>query len=218
MRWAVPVVLLGLVGVALAACDQRRAWRFGAEDAGKLPAGWKAEQAGIGTGSVWKVVADDTAPSGTGHVLAQTAASPKAFIALCVAEDACYQDLVVSVAFRAVRGVNHQGGGVVWRYRDCHHYYLARVDARGDNVRVYKMVRGRRIELGSKDDLPINEAWHTLRAEMRGDRIRCYLDGTEHLRVRDSTFSGAGKVGLWTKGDARTYFDDFKITTPTPDG
>jgi hypothetical protein len=211
-------VLLGLAGAALAACDQQRAWRFGKDDAGKHPAGWKAEEAGTGRGSVWRVVEDDTAPAGTGHVLAQTAASPKAFIALCVAEDTSYQDVGVSVAFRAVHGANHQGGGVVWRYRDSHHYYLARADVRGDNVRVYKVVRGGRIELGSRDDLPISEAWHTLRAEMRGDRIRCYLDGTKHLEVRDSTFPGAGKVGLWTKGDARTYFDDFNITTHTPEG
>jgi hypothetical protein len=211
MRWAIPAALLGLVGVALPACDRQRAWRFGKHDAGRLPAGWKADQAGTGTGSVWKVVEDDTAPSGAGHALAQTAASPRAFVALCVAEDTHYHDVAVTVAFRAVGGTNHQGGGVVWRYRDHHNYYLARMDLRGDNFRVYKVLNGRRIELGTKDDLRVpGEDWHTLKVEMREDLIRCSLDGTRHLEVRDSTFPGPGKVGLWTKGDARTYFDDFR--------
>jgi hypothetical protein len=213
MRWVIAVALPGLVGASLAACDQPRAWHFGPDDAGKLPSGWKADCAGTGTGSVWQVVDDDTAPSGAGYALAQTAASPRRFISLCVAEGTDCRDLTVCVSFKAVRGATHQGGGLVWRYRDHHHYYLARMELRGDNLRVYKVVSGRRIELGSKDDLKVpGERWHTLKVEMRRDRIRCSLDGTQHLEVHDTTFPGAGKVGLWTQGDARTEFDNFTVS------
>jgi Domain of Unknown Function (DUF1080) len=212
MRWTIPVVLLALVGVVLANDERRRTMCFGKEDAGKLPARWKADQAGTGTGSVWKIVQDDTGPSGAGCVLAQTAASPKAFISLCVAEDACYQDVEVRVKFKAVRGTNNRGGGLVWRYQDHHNYYLARVNLREDNFRVYKVVSGRRIELGTKEDVNISaEEWHTLRIEMRGDHIECYLNGKKYLEAKDSTFKHAGKVGLWTKGSSQTHFDELQI-------
>jgi hypothetical protein len=186
--------------------------RFGKDDVGKLPAAWKADHAGTGKGSVWKVVEDDTAPSRAGYVLAQTAASPKEFINLCVANDTHYQDVGVSVAFKAVRGTNNLGGGVVWRYQDHHNYYLARMNLREDNFRLYKVVSGRRIELGTQDDLiRSTDEWHTLRIEMRGDHIECYLNGKKHLEAKDSTFKRAGKVGLWTKGSSQPHFDEVQI-------
>jgi hypothetical protein len=232
-----PVALLGLVVVFLADGEQRqtlcfgnddsrtsasnsatvlgqesRTMRFGKADLGKLPAAWQADKAGTGTGSVWKVVADDTAPSGAGYVLAQTAASPKDFIALCIAKDTHYENVGISVRFKAVRGTNNLGGGVVWRYQDHDNYYLARMNLREDNFRVYKVVSGRRIELGTTDDLTLStEEWHTLEIEMRGEHVECYLNGKKYLEVQDSTFKQAGKVGLWTKGSSQPHFDELQI-------
>jgi hypothetical protein len=215
MRWTIPAALLGLVGVVLGDERQRRSMRFGKDDLGKRPAEWKADQAGTGTGSEWKVVEDDTAPSRTGCVLAQTAASPKDFIALCIAKDTHYQDVDVSVMFKAVRGTNNRGGGVVWRYQDHDNFYLARMNLRDDNFRVYKMMSGRLIELGTKDDLTLStEEWHTLRIEMRGDLIECYLNGKKYLEAKDSTFKHAGKVGLCTQGSSQPYFDELQIRAP----
>src|SRR5262249_17154320 len=82
---------------------------FSKESLGKVPAGWKADKTGKGDGSVWKVVADSTAPSKTGHVLAQTAASPRAMFNLCVANDTKAQDVEVRVAFKAVEGEVDRG-------------------------------------------------------------------------------------------------------------
>jgi hypothetical protein len=219
MRWASVAAFLGLVvGVTLVggrreAADPGRTLNFGKADAGKLPACWTADHAGYGTGSEWEVVADDTAPSGTGHVLTQTAASPKEFVSLCVVEDTNYQDVMASVAFKSVGGSNNRGGGIVWRYQDHDNYYLARLDMRDDNFRVYKVVSGRSIELGSRDALTVpDDEWHILKIEMHGDHIRCYLDGTNHLDVHDATVKGKGKVGLWTRGNAQTEFDDFKVS------
>jgi hypothetical protein len=179
---------------------------------GKLPVGWEADHDGTGTESVWKVVEDDTTPSRAGYALAQTAARHKAYISLCIAKDTHYQDVEISVRFKAVRGTNNRGGGVVWRYQDHHNYYLARMNLREDNFRVYKVMKGRQIELGTEDDLPLSvEEWHTLRIEMRGDHIECYLNGKKYLETKDSTFKDAGKVGLWTKGSAQTHFDELQI-------
>jgi hypothetical protein len=108
---AVTAVLLG--GVVLAADEKARSVKFSKDDTDRVPAGWKAEKTGRGEGSVWKVVADDTAPSKSGYALAQTAESPGGLFNLCVLEDSKYKDLELSVSFKAVRGKNDQGGGLV---------------------------------------------------------------------------------------------------------
>jgi hypothetical protein len=207
--------LLGLVclaGAALPAADDKpRVFRFAKDDLGKVPAGWKADQTGKGAGSVWKVVADDTAPSKTGFALAQTAEGPGPLFNLCVADDTKYQDVEAQVAFKAVKGEKDRGGGIVWRYQDANNYYIARMNPLEDNFRVYKVVDGKRArEFQSVDvKVPANE-WHVLKIKMVGDHIECFLDGKKHLDVKDDTFAKGGKVGLWTKADAQTYFDDFQ--------
>src|SRR5438128_2473345 len=188
--------LLTITGLALAAEDKVRTLHFAKEDAGKLPAGWKAEKTGTGEGSIWKVVEDDTAPSKTGYVLAQTAAGPSALFNLCVAEDTSFKDGDISVQFKAVRGDKDQGGGLVWRYQDHNNYYIARMNPLEDNYRVYKVVAGKRMQLETTPDsvkVPSGE-WHMLKIKQVGDRIECFLDGKKHLDVKDDTFTKAGKV------------------------
>jgi hypothetical protein len=207
---AVAAVLLG--GIAVAADEKTRAVNFNKGDTGRVPAGWEAEKTGKGEGSTWKVVADDTAPSGTGYALAQTAESPIAVFNLCMLEDSKYKDLELSVQFKAIRGRNDQGGGLVWRYQDANNYYVCRMNPLEDNFRVYKVVAGKRTQFETKEGLkiPVGE-WHTIKVEQKGDQIECYLDGKKYLEVRDSTFPDAGKVGLWSKSDAQTYFDRFEV-------
>jgi hypothetical protein len=214
MRWTKTLATVGaLLGVTLLAADDKgRGFRFGKGDLGKVPAGWKADKTGKGEGSVWVVVADDTAPSKSGYALAQTAESPSALFNLCVAEDTKYKDVEVNVAFKAMAGKRDQGGGIVWRYQDANNYYIARMNPLEDNYRVYKVVNGKRIQLETKEGLkvPVGE-WHTLRIKMSGDKIECYLDGTKQLEAKDTTIQEAGKVGLWSKADAQTRFDDFRV-------
>jgi hypothetical protein len=191
-----------------------RLFRFGKADVGKLPKGWTADKTGTGAGSVWKVVADDTAPSKKGYVLAQTAESPGPLFNLCVAENTSYKDVEASVAFKAVKGDKDQGGGIVWRYQDANNYYVARMNPLEDNYRLYKVVAGKRVQLATKEDLKVPVGtWHTLMIKMTGDQIECFLDGKKYLEGKDDTFSKAGKVGLWTKADAQSFFDDMQITT-----
>jgi hypothetical protein len=199
-------------GLLAAAEGKSRTFHFGKDDLGKLPEGWKAAKTGKGEGSVWKVVEDATAPGKTGCALAQAASGPGPLFNLCVAEDAEFKDGSVAVSFKAVEGERDQGGGLVWRYRDANNYYVTRMNPLEDNYRVYKVVAGKRIQLGTKERIkvPVGE-WHTLEVRTEGDRIACYLDGRKELEVTDDTFPKAGKVGLWTKSDARTYFDDFRV-------
>jgi 3-keto-disaccharide hydrolase len=183
-------------------------------DVGKLPGGWTATKTGKGEGSTWQVVADDTAPSGSGYALAQTAESPNAVFNLCVVDSARFQNGTLSVAFKAVRGKNDQGGGLVWRFQDADNYYIARMNPLEDNFRVYKVVAGKRIQLGTHEDLKVAaNSWHTLKVEQQGKQISCYFDGKKYLQVEDETFAAAGKIGLWTKSDAQTRFDKLIVNT-----
>jgi hypothetical protein len=213
MRKVPVIALAGLLLVSLVAADDKeRSVVFKKDEVGKLPKGWKAARTGKGEGSVWKVVADKTAPSRTGHVLAQTAAGPDSLFNLCVATDADYKNVDVTVSFKAVKGEKDQGGGIVWRYQDANNYYLARMNPLEQNYRFYKVVGGKRTQLESKGGLKVpTGSWHTLRIKMTGDDIECYLDGKKLLEGKDKTFTRAGKIGLWTKADAQTYFDNLKV-------
>jgi hypothetical protein len=198
---------------ALSQGEKSRTFTFAKSDLGKLPEGWKAGHTGEGYGSVWKVVADGTAPAKTGHALAQTAAGPNKFFNLCIAEKTRFKDGEISVAFKAIAGKVDRGGGIVWRYQDAGNYYVCRMNPLEDNFRLYKVVAGKRVQLATtKDDVrvPAGE-WHTIKITMMGDQIECFLDGKKHLAARDDTFKDAGKVGLWTKADAQTRFDKLAI-------
>ncbi len=213
MRWATAGMLLAaLAGAAAWAGEAKeRAFKFRKDDVGRVPAGWKAEQTGKGRGSVWKVVTDETAPSKGGYVLAQTAESPNAFFNICVAEDTNYQDVELSVSFKAIAGKNDQGGGFVWRYRDNNNYYVARMNPLEDNYRVYKVVAGKRTQLGGKEGVKVRAGeWHKLKVDVKGNRMEGYLDGEKLWEITDDTYKDAGKVGLWSKSDAQTHFDAFK--------
>jgi hypothetical protein len=212
MRWTSVVALVALLGAAVGADEGKgRAFMFSKDDRGKVPTGWKAEKTGKGEGSVWKVVEDDTAPSKSRYVLAQTAESPNAVFNICVAEDTNYKDMELSVSFKAIAGKNDQGGGFVWRYRDNNNYYTCRMNPLEDNYRVYKVVAGKRTQLGGKEGVKVKAGeWHKLKVEVKGNKMEGYLDGEKLWEITDDTYTNAGKVGLWSKSDAQTHFDEFK--------
>jgi hypothetical protein len=182
-------------------------WDFEDASLGKLPPGWSSAKTGEGEGSVWKVTEDKSAPSGA-RVLAQVAKGPGPLFNLCIVDDTELQDFDLSVAMKAVDGKVDQGGGVVWRYSDASNYYVARFNPLEKNFRLYKVVDGKRMQLASKEGLegPAGE-WHTLAVRTKGESIECSLNGKIQLEAKDGTFAKPGKIGLWTKADAQTYFD-----------
>jgi hypothetical protein len=202
--------------------ETARRWDFEDAAAGSLPAAWSAARTGRGPGSDWVVQVDASAPAG-GKVLVQTSAqAPRPTFNLCVASDTRYCDVALSVAVKALRGEIDQGGGPVWRYQDANHYYIARLNPLEWNYRVYKVVDGKRVQLASADLKPVAEGesladqWHTLRIVHRGESIRCYLNGKLLLEAADGAIAAAGRVGLWTKADAVTAFDDLSVAEAAP--
>jgi len=181
-------------------------------DVGKLPANWTGTKTGKGEPQ-WAVVADDSAPSKP-NVLKQ---SGVATYPVCVKEDTSIKDGYVEVKFKPISGIEDQAGGVIWRCEDANNYYIARANANENNVVLYKTLKGKRTSLdivGRKGGYGVKEKvasgqWHTLRVEFAGNMFTVIFNGKKMFDVQDDTFPDAGKVGLWTKADSVTIFDDF---------
>lgn len=189
--------------VAMAQSGAARQWNFDSDKPAAIADGFTSE---VGE---WKVAAQASVPSKP-NGFAQLAKSERAIFNLALATGTSYQNLGLSVQLLALSGAVDQGGGVVWRAADARNYYIARYNPLEKNFRVYKVVEGQRTQLGTAD-VPAHEGWHSLRIVMKGDAIECYLDGKRYLEAKDSTFAGAGRIGLWTKADAQTIFDDFAV-------
>jgi YVTN family beta-propeller protein len=214
MKYTSLLTAFFLAGTVVAQTSPQH-YDFETANVGAVPKRWTATQTGTGTGSLWKVAEDKSAPKGS-KVLVQTASGPNALFNLCVLDDSSFHDVDITLAFKAIAGKTDQGGGAVWRYRDANNYYIARYNPLENNYRLYKVVEGKRTQLATKEDLkaPANE-WHTLRITMVGTAIACQLNGKTELEAKDETFPNAGQVGLWTKADAQTAFDDFRVESAT---
>jgi hypothetical protein len=202
------ILAAGVVGAE----PKAQTWTFAKADLGKLPAGWTAAKTGEGEGSVWKVTADESAPGKTGHVLTQTAAGPNRLFNLCLRNGSEFGDGELSVRVRAGDGEIDQGGGLVWRARDANNYYVCRFNPLEKNFRLYNVKDGKRTELRSKEkiDVPAGK-WFTVGVKHVGAKIVCTLNGAHALEATDETFPKSGQVGLWTKADAVTSFDELTI-------
>ncbi len=171
---------------------------------GAPPEGWIATKTGKGDPK-WEVVADDSAPSKP-HVLRQ---SGEATFPLCIKDDTRVKDGYVEVKFKPVSGKEDQAGGVIWRCRDADNYYIARANALEDNVTIYHTVQGKRVAFQNVNAKVAGGVWHTLRVDFIGNKFIVTFDGRKVIEAADNTISEAGMVGLWTKADSQTLFDDF---------
>jgi hypothetical protein len=171
---------------------------------GAPPPGWTTTKTGQGEAK-WEVVADDSAPSKP-NVLKQ---SGEATYPVCIKDDTSLKDGFVGVKFKPISGKEDQAGGVLWRCKDADNYYIARANALEDNVCIYHTIKGKRTEKKRADVKVASNQWHTLRVDFEGSKFSVTLDGKKALEWTDDTFKDAGKVGVWTKADSVTLFDDF---------
>jgi len=196
-------VLLSLTAVAgiLAAVT---AVNFDDLKAGVAPSGWTATRTGSGDAK-WTIERDDTAPSKP-NVLKQ---SGVATFPICLKDDTSLKDGFVEVKFKPISGREDQAGGLIWRAQDANNYYVARANALENNVTIYHTINGRRTEKQrTRMTVTLNQ-WHTLRVDFISSHFTVLLDGKSAIDWEDTTFTQAGKVGLWTKADSVTAFDDF---------
>src|SRR6266852_1384751 len=177
---------------------------FDNAETGKPPAGWTATQTGNGQAK-WTVEKDDTAPSKP-NVLKQ---SGQATYPVCIKDDTSLKDGFVEVKFKPISGKEDQAGGLIWRAKDSDNYYIARANALEDNVTIYHTVNGRRTEKKRTNMKVASNQWHSLRVDFQSNHFTVTLDGKKAIEWDDVTFKDAGKVGVWTKADSVTLFDDF---------
>ena len=193
---------------------------FDEQKAGEPPAGFTCALTGNGRAGAWKIVEDATAPTRPNAIGQMDADATSYRFPVCVLDGVSARDVDLSVRFKPVRGKKDQAAGLVWRYRDNDNYYVVRANALEGNVVLYKVEAGKRTDLkprgaglfayGKKANVTAG-TWGLLRVITRGNLFEVYLGSDKVLEVEDSTFSGIGKVGLWTKADSVTYFDDLRV-------
>ena len=208
VRWAVIAAAL----VVLEMNDMsNHAVSFESNQTGITPEGWTATLTGSGNPK-WTVESDETAPS-KAKIVRQ---SGRATFPLLLKNDTSIEDGFIEVKFKAIAGSEDRAAGVVWRAKDANNYYVVRANALEDNFVLYKTVDGvrRAIDIvgrkggyGVSVPVPAN-IWHSLRIDFKGPRFSASFNGKQLFEVEDSTFTEAGMVGLWTKADSVTLFDE----------
>jgi hypothetical protein len=194
-------------------------YNFDSDTQDQMPAKFHGSLTGSGALGEWKVVGDTTTPSQP-NALAQTAAEKTSYhFPLAIADDGSFKDLDLSVRFKPVSGREDQAAGLVFRLKDADNYYIVRANALENNVVLYKVEGGKRDDLplkgegrtyGKKAEVP-SQQWSLLRVVVTGNLFEVFLNEQKLYEAEDETFKEAGKVGLWTKADSVTYFDDFRV-------
>ena len=218
MRMASLLVVLGVLGVTIVVHGATRKVDFSDGTVGQPPKGFEfGHTAKAGAPGKWIVQAE-----GDNRVLAQVDAdSTRARFPVAVLNDVSAADVDLSVRFKPVSGRVDQAAGLVWRFQNEDNYYIVRANALEDNVVLYKVENGKRTDLplkgegrtyGKKSDVPSGQ-WSTLRVSANGRLFEVYLNGSKLYDVEDGTFSKSGKVGVWTKADSVTQFDDLTVVT-----
>jgi len=179
--------------------------------AGIAPADFAFSRTGSGDIGEWRVIDEPTASSRRVITQISTDTTDYSF-PLAIYQRISAKDVDVKIRFKPVSGKVDQAGGIVIRLTTPDDYYIARANALEDNVRFYRVVKGKREQLkGANIKVATNE-WHTLELRAEGDQFTVSFDGKQLYTAEDDTFAGAGRVGLWTKADSVTYFDAIAIT------
>ena len=202
---------LGMLTSLLATTAVAQAANFDGDAVGSVPSGWTCGVTGRGSPR-WAVAADPTAPSKS-NVLMQSGGGTFPW---CVKSGTSLADGFVEVKFKPISGGEDQAGGLVWRWKDGDNYYVARANALENNVSLYYTERGSRKTIKYVDAPVARGSWHTLRVEFAGTRIAVLLEGKRYIELDDSHIGGAGAVGVWTKADSVTAFDDFAYGAARP--
>jgi hypothetical protein len=177
---------------------------------GAAPYDFKFALTGKGSQGKWTVVNDET--SFAGRVIEQSSTDPTDYrFPLAIFEPVVARNIDVSVRFKPVTGRIDQAGGIAVRVLDSDNYYVVRANALEDNVRFYRVVEGRREQIGGMDTKVASNEWHSLGVKARGEEFTIEFGGKTLFTTSDKTFAGAGKVALWTKADSVTRFDQIAI-------
>jgi hypothetical protein len=218
MRTASVFVACVVVAMTLVVHGATRTVDFSDDVVGQPPKGFEfGHTAKAGAPGKWVVQADATS-----KYLAQVdPENTRSRFPVAVVSDLMTADVDLSVRFKPISGRVDQAAGLVWRFQNENNYYLVRANALENNVVLYKVEKGTRTDLpvkgegrtyGKKAQVPSGQ-WSTLRVVAAGPRFEVFLNGSKLYDVEDTTFTQSGTVGLWTKADSVTQFDDLTVVT-----
>jgi len=183
---------------------------------GKIPTGWSQYITGrAGENPNWKIVDDNG-----NKVLAQLSEdNPNYHFNEIIFDGFEAKNIELLVKMKGVKGKMDQGGGFIWRFIDANNYYVVRANPLEDNVVLYKVENGKRIDLPilgkgrtyGVEVNPLGSGWNNLRLTVVDNLFTVYLNSEQIFQVKDGTFVNPGKIGLWTKADAVSYFDEFQV-------
>jgi hypothetical protein len=207
-RYAATLIAVTCIFGSSQGAAMARTISFDHDRTGALPSDWNAGVTGSGSPK-WTIEQDATAPSAP-NVLKQ---SGRGTFPWCVKTDASIENGSVEVKFKPISGREDAAGGLIWRWKDGENYCVARANALENNVSLYRTMNGRRITIKYVDAPVAKNQWHTLRVDFAGKSIRVSLDGKLYIEQADDHIRGAGAVGVWTKADSVTAFDDFTYSS-----
>jgi len=214
------IILSVVIAILLSSTCYAQTIKFDIDELLKPPLDFTTFLTGKGKPGVWIVVKDESAPSKP-NALAQIDMDETGYrFPVCIYDTIVVKNMDLSVRFKPLKGKIDQGAGIVWRYQDKNNYYVVRANALENNVVLYKIEKGERTDIdpvGSglfvygKDVEVTNGEWQSLKVTVKENLFMVYLNGQKLFEVEDKTFTKAGKIGLWTKADSYTYFDDLSV-------
>jgi hypothetical protein len=211
LRVALAAAALSCAGLPASAAGEAVMIAIDRMTIGSPPAGFSFARTGQGPEGKWSVVADPTAKAGRAIEQQSTDRTDYRF-PLAIHESFSAKDLIMQVRFKPIAGRIDQAGGIVVRLADANNYYVARANALEHNVRFYRVVAGRRQQLGTSNIRVTSNEWHVLALRAEGRRFTVSYDGAVLFEVTDDTFKDSGGVALWTKADSVTRFDQVTVT------
>jgi len=202
---------IGAVAARAETAAHAPAWSFDREQPGTLPSEFSVGTLFDGRAAgEWQVLATERAKSPP-HVLAQLMAKgAEHAYKITLIKGIVASDLNLQVSFLPIQGQADMGGGLIWRAADDRNYYLARANPLEQNIRVYRVEKGIRHLLENFNQTIDVRQWHTLQVTHQGCHVNIFFDGRQVLDLCEKTFQ-TGMIGLWTKSDAVTYFDDLQF-------
>jgi hypothetical protein len=208
--------LLAIVGQPGEIGNRISKWDFDRDAIDQSPRGFSFGRTGSGRVGQWLVKSEKDAPSGT-HVLAQLDNDSTSYrFPVAVVDTVSVRDFRLTVRCKALSGKVDQACGLVYRYRDENNYYIVRANALENNVRLYYVLKGKRQQFAGWDGPVSNGEWHELRVDAKGERVEIYWNDKKIIDASDRTFQEAGKIGVWTKADSITYFDNLSVQSLDP--
>lgn len=202
-----------------AGAETESVFDFEANEVDMPPLAFTVGLTGTGPAARWRIKKVVSAPSGEQVVAQLSADRTNRRYPLLVHPGIEARDLDMSVRFKTISGEVDRSAGLIFRYSNSDNYYVVRANSLENNVVAYKTEAGKRSNIGTSGwgysygvdaDVP-HQVWNTLRVVVVGNLFKIYLNSRELFEVSNDVFTESGKIGLWTKADAVTYFDDLRV-------